>query len=209
MSGFLVTGPADVAEGAAWLVQAEPRFQTVLDAVNPLPLRLKPPGFATLIDIIISQQVSLASAAAIRARMVEAGLMQQDAVRLASDADLQGAGLSRPKVRYVRAVAEAALEYEAMTQLSDDDLATTLTAIKGIGPWTAQIYGMFAMGRADMFAPGDLALQEAARVLFDLEARPDAKVLAGMAEAWSPWRSVAARALFAYYRVIKNRDGLI
>ncbi len=205
----LVTGPADVAEGAAWLVQAEPRFQTVLEVVNPLPLRLKPPGFATLIDIIISQQVSLASAAAIRARMEAAGLMQQDAVRLASDADLQGAGLSRPKVRYVRAVADAALAYEAMTGLSDDHLAVTLTAIKGIGPWTAQIYGMFAMGRADMFAPGDLALQEAAKVLFDLGARPDAKTLARMAQDWSPWRSVAARALFAYYRVIKNREGVL
>ncbi|WP_299875026.1 DNA-3-methyladenine glycosylase 2 family protein [uncultured Sulfitobacter sp.] len=209
MRAGLVTGPADVAEGAAWLVQAEPRFQTVLDVVNPLPLRLKPPGFATLIDIIISQQVSLASAAAIRARMEAAGLMQQDAVRLASDADLQGAGLSRPKVRYVRAVADAALAYETMIGLSDDDLTLTLTAIKGIGPWTAQIYGMFAMGRADMFAPGDLALQEAAKVLFDLDARPDAKTLAHMAQDWSPWRSVAARALFAYYRVIKNRDGLL
>lgn len=205
----VITGPEDVARGAAWLVQAEPRFARVLEAVNPLPLRLKSPGFGTLVDIIISQQVSLASAAAIRARMVEAGLMQEDAVRVASDEDLQGAGLSRPKVRYVRAVAEATLDYDALTQLSDDDLAVTLTAIKGIGPWTAQIYGMFAMGRADMFAPGDLALQEAARVLFDLETRPDAKALALLAADWSPWRSVAARALFAYYRVIKNRDGLI
>lgn len=205
----MITGPADVAKGATWLVQAEPRFAPVLEAVNPLPLRLKPPGFETLIDIVISQQVSLASAAAIRARMVDAGLMRQEAVRAATDEELQGAGLSRPKVRYVRAVAEATLDYDALAKLSDDDLAATLTAIKGIGPWTAQIYGMFAMGRADMFAPGDLALQEAARVLFDLDARPDAKALAEMAEDWSPWRSVAARALFAYYRVIKNRDGLI
>lgn len=190
-------------------MQAEPRFAPVLEAVNPLPLRLKPPGFETLIDIVISQQVSLASAAAIRARMVDAGLMRQEAVRAATDEELQGAGLSRPKVRYVRAVAQATLDYDALAKLSDDDLAASLTAIKGIGPWTAQIYGMFAMGRADMFAPGDLALQEAARVLFDLDARPDAKALAEMAEDWSPWRSVAARALFAYYRVIKNRDGLI
>ena len=208
MTPRLITGPADVAEGAAWLVQAEPRFAQVLHAVNPLPLRLKPPGFATLIDIIISQQVSLASAAAIRGRMEEAGLMAQDAVRAASDAQLQAAGLSRPKVRYVRAVAEAGLSFDALAQLNDAELEARLTAITGIGPWTAQIYGMFAMGRADMFASGDLALQEAARVLFDLETRPDAKVLAGLAQAWSPWRSVAARALFAYYRIVKNREGL-
>ncbi|WP_370401675.1 DNA-3-methyladenine glycosylase family protein [Sulfitobacter sp. JB4-11] len=209
VSGRVITGPQDVAEGAAWLVGAEPRFAHVLAAVNPLPLRLRPPGFETLVDIIISQQVSLASAAAIRARMADAGLMDQAVVLQASDADLQAVGLSRPKVRYVRAVAEAALDYDGLAALSDAALADTLTAIKGIGPWTAQIYGMFAMGRADMFAAGDLALQEAARVLFELDARPDAKALALRAEAWSPWRSVAARALFAYYRVVKNREGLI
>ena len=108
----------------------------------------------------------------------------------------------------MRAVAEAGLSFDALAQLNDAELEARLTAITGIGPWTAQIYGMFAMGRADMFAPGDLALQEAARVLFDLEARPDANVLAGWAQAWSPWRSVAARALFAYYRIVKNREGL-
>lgn len=208
VSGRIIRGPDDVAEGAAWLVRVEPAFAQVLDAVNPLPLRLRPAGFATLVDIIIGQQVSVASAAAIRARMEAAGLMESAVVLQASDADLQGAGLSRPKVRYVRALAQAALEYDALTDLSDAQVATTLTAITGIGPWTAQIYGMFAMGRADMFAPGDLALQEAAKVLFDLETRPDAKGLADMAQAWSPWRSVAARALFAYYRVTKNRDGL-
>ena len=203
-----ITGPKDVAEGAAWLVSAEPRFATVLTAVDPLPLRLKPPGFETLIDIIISQQVSLASAAAIRARMADAGLLAEHAVRAASDDALRAAGLSRPKVRYVRAVAEAGLDHQALDGMADEALVAALTAITGIGPWTAQIYGMFAQGRVDMFAPGDLALQEAARVLFDLPARPDARALATMAEAWSPWRSVAARALFAYYRVVKNREGL-
>jgi DNA-3-methyladenine glycosylase II len=78
----------------------------------------------------------------------------------------------------------------------------------GIGPWTAQIYVMFCMGRADMFPPGDLALQEAAKVLFDLPRRPTPTALAGLAQDWSPWRSVAARALFAYYRMIKQREGL-
>ena len=70
------------------------------------------------------------------------------------------------------------------------------------------IYAMFSLGRADVFAPGDLALQEATRVLFDLAARPNDKVLRQMAEAWSPWRAVAARALWAYYRVAKNREGI-
>jgi DNA-3-methyladenine glycosylase II len=84
-----------------------------------------------------------------------------------------------------------------------------LVAVPGIGVWTAEIYAMFALGRADVFAPGDLALQEAARMLFQLEARPTEKALRQMAEAWSPWRSVAARILWAYYRVAKERDGVI
>ena len=84
----------------------------------------------------------------------------------------------------------------------------TLVAIPGIGAWTAEIYAMFALGRADVFAPGDLALQEAARLVFGLEARPSERALRAMAEAWSPWRAVAARVLWAYYRVAKTREGV-
>ena len=84
----------------------------------------------------------------------------------------------------------------------------TLVAVPGIGVWTAEIYAMFALGRADVFAPADLALQEAARMLFALEARPSERALRGMAEAWSPWRAVAARMLWAYYRVAKDREGI-
>ena len=92
--------------------------------------------------------------------------------------------------------------------MSNDAAVARLVEVPGIGPWTAQVYVMFAMGRADAFPPGDLALQEAAKVLFDLPARPTAQELAEMAQVWSPWRSVAARALFAYYRLIKQREGL-
>ena len=84
----------------------------------------------------------------------------------------------------------------------------TLVAVPGIGRWTAEIYAMFSLGRADVFAPGDLALQEAARILFDLDARPTEKALRQMAEPWSPWRGVAARLLWAYYRVAKDREGI-
>ena len=83
-----------------------------------------------------------------------------------------------------------------------------LTRIKGIGVWTAEIYAMFSLGRADVFAPGDLALQEAAARLFELPARPRERELRAMAEAWSPWRAVAARLLWAYYRVGTGREGV-
>ena len=186
----------------------EPRFAPVLQATGPLPLRLRPPGFGALVDIIISQQVSVASADAIRARLEAAGLRNAVAVRDVDEAALCAVGLSRPKARYVRALAAAELDYHALRRMPDAQAEATLCALKGIGPWTAQIYVMFALGRADGFAPGDLALQEAARAVFDLDARPTAQELAQMAQDWSPWRSVAARALFAYYRLLKNREGL-
>jgi len=204
----LIQSHDDLTEGAAWLAQAEPRFAPVLDQLGDLPLRLKPPGFKGLVEIIISQQVSVASADAIRLRMAEAGLFDPSKVRTAGQDGLRAAGLSKPKARYVHALALSDLDYAALELLPDADAITALTSLLGIGPWTAQIYVMFCLGRADMFPPGDLALQEAARVLFDLDARPTPDALALMAQQWSPWRSVAARTLFAYYRIIKQREGL-
>ena len=203
-----ITCDADVAEGAAWLAEAEPRFAMALTRTGPLPLRLRPPGFVGLLDIIVGQQVSVASARAIYARLVEAGLHQSENVLRAGDSGLRAAGLSRPKARYVLALAEREFDFDALHSLHDDDAIAALIDMPGIGPWTAQVYVMFCLGRRDVFPSGDLALQEAARGLFDLPARPTPKDLTTMAAAWSPWRSVAARLLFAYYRVLKQKEGL-
>ena len=203
-----IRGPEDVARGAAWLAAQVPQFATALAQTGPLPLRLRPGGFAGLLEVIISQQVSVASANAIRERMSAAGLMTSEAVRHAGEDGLRTAGLSRPKARYALALAEAEFDFDALEQMTDAEAIAALCALKGIGPWTAEVYVMFCMGRGDIFPSGDLALQEAAKHLFDLPARPSAEVLAQMAQDWSPWRSVAARALFAYYRILKNREGL-
>lgn len=204
----IITCDADVAEGAAWLASRSPAFAAALAHTGPLPLRLRAPGFAGLLEVIVGQQVSVASANAIKARLGAAGLICERSVRAGGPDGLRAAGLSGAKTRYALALAEAALDYDALAHAPDDEVFATLTAVKGIGPWTAQIYLMFCLGRADAFAPGDLALQVAAQSLFGLEARPNAAALARMAEDWRPWRSVAARALFAYYRVLKNREGL-
>lgn len=204
----LIVSDTDVTEGAAWLRAREPRFETALMLTGPLPLRLAPDGFGALFNKIVSQQVSVASAQAIWGRVQAAGLSAPEAVRAATDEDLKAVGLSRPKVKYARALAEADIDYAALRGASDADVIATLTAVSGIGVWTAQVYAMFNLGRADVFAPGDLALQEAVRVLFDLPARPSAKELEQMAQDWSPWRAVAARLLFTYYRVNKNREGI-
>ena len=130
------------------------------------------------------------------------------AMAVASDEALRAVGLSRQKARYGRALAQSDIDFDALRVMPDEVVVKTLTAVPGIGLWTAEIYAMFALGRADVFAPGDLALQEGAKVLFDLPERPRERELRAMAVAWSPWRSVAARVLWAYYHVAKQREGI-
>lgn len=208
MDERVITSDACVLEGAAWLARHDRRFAQALKDVGPLPLRLKSEGFDQLLNAIIGQQVSTASAAAIWGRLQAAHLITEDAVAAASDDDLRAVGLSGQKMRYARALAKARIDYSALRQMPSDAVIRTLTQVTGIGQWTAEIYAMFSLGRADVFAHGDLALQEAARVLLDLPERPKEKAMREIASDWSPWRSVAARVLWAYYRVAKQREGI-
>jgi DNA-3-methyladenine glycosylase II len=140
--------------------------------------------------------------------MLAAGLTQRDAIIDASAQDLRDVGLSWQKARYAKALAMSGIDFDALRLIDDAQVIAQLVTVTGIGTWTAEIYAMFALGRADVFAPGDLALQEGARLLFDLEARPSERGLRAMSQAWSPWRSVAARILWAYYHVEKRREGI-
>ena len=208
MVGRILESEADVAEGAAWLAAHHPRFAHALEQTGPLPLRRKPDGFETLLSAIVSQQVSVAAVNAIWARLEGAGLTTRAAVATAEEEALRAAGLSRQKVRYAVALAQSPVDFAALRAMPEDQAVAHLTEVPGIGRWTAEIYLMFALGRADVFAPADLALQEAARMLFDLPDRPREAPLRRMAEEWRPWRSVAAVALWAYYRVAKEREGI-
>ncbi len=202
---LLIETQADVDKGAAWLARAEPCFAAALKLTGPLPLRLKPDGFSALLDAIVSQQVSLASAAAIWQHLTSAGLDDPERMKKASDDDLRAVGLSRPKMRYARALAGADLPYADLRRLPDDVVIARLTEVTGIGRWSAEIYALQSLGRRDVFAAGDLALQEAAKLVFALADRPTESALRAMAAAWSPNRGVAARLLWAYYRVHKSR----
>ncbi len=206
--GRIITSEACVAEGAAWLSAREVRFADALKQTGALPLRLKPDGFETLLSAIVSQQVSVASANAIFGRLKAARLTGPRKVMWASEDELRACGLSRQKIRYAKALAEARIDYKILRVTPTEEVVETLIEVPGIGRWTAEIYAMFSLGRADVFAPADLALQESARLLFDLDDRPKEKALRDMAETWSPWRSVAARLLWAYYHVEKNREGI-
>lgn len=206
--GRIIHSDACVAEGAAWLADRDTRFAAALQQTGPLPLRLKPDGFAQLLNAIVSQQVSVASAAAIWGRLENAGLTAPEPVLASSDEALRALGMSRQKARYARALAEADIDYVALRCLTNDDAIKQLVEVPGIGVWTAEVYVMFCLGRADVFAPGDLALQESARLLFDLPERPKDRAFRQMAQEWTPWRSVAARLLWAYYRIATKRSGI-
>lgn len=206
--GRIIIGHDCIAEGTAWLAKAEPRFAHALSLTGLPPLRRRDDGFSALLGAIVSQQVSVASANAIWSRLEGAGLTGVGAIAAATDDDLRACGLSRQKARYARALAGAGIDFTALRALPDEEVIAILVQVSGIGRWTAEIYAMFSLGRADVFAPADLALQESARLLFDLPERPAERALREMAERWSPWRAVAARLLWAYYHVAKDREGI-
>ena len=197
-----------INEGASFLANIEPRFKSALEVTGELPLRLSPEGFERLLGAIISQQVSVAAANSIWKRLVKANLNGPRKIMRADDAQLRAVGLSRQKVRYARALAESKINFRSLRSMSSEEVINTLTQISGIGVWTAEIYTMFSLARADVFAAGDLALQESARLLFELRERPSEREIRQMAEKWSPWRAVAARLLWAYYSYSKKREGV-
>jgi DNA-3-methyladenine glycosylase II len=208
----LLETDAVLKRGLAVLAKADPVMARLAsEGVTP-QLRKRPPGFEGLAWIVVGQQVSTASASAIWGRLrtiLEPAT--PEVFRRLSDEDLRTAGLSSGKVRTLRAVAadimEGRLPLGDLHNFPADEAHSLLTRVKGIGPWTADVYLLFCLGHPDAFPSGDLAVQEAARLAYGLEQRPDAKALDALAERWRPWRGVAAKVLWAYYRAIKAREG--
>ena len=212
--GRLIACADSLGEGVAALQALDPEtVGLLLEIGGPPPLRRREPGFAGLAAIIVSQQVSVASAAAIFGR-VEARFqsLTPQAVLAAEEETLRGCGLSGPKLRALvsaaRAVAEG-LDLAALAALPAPEAHRALVAVKGIGPWTADIFLLFCLGHPDAFPVGDLALQEAARLALGLRKRPDPAKLEKLAERWRPFRGVAARMLWAYYGAVKARAGVL
>jgi DNA-3-methyladenine glycosylase II len=197
----------DVRDGVRALRRRCAVMRRVHDLAGHPPLRRRPAGFEGLARIIVGQQVSVASATAIWERTAAACVPFEPATLLAlSDKGLAGAGLSRPKIRTLRAIAAACADGLDLTRLddrSDQEIHDALTAITGIGPWTADVYILFCLGRADGWASGDLALQVAVQRAFELTDRPGKDEMLELAERWRPWRGVAARLLWAYYAALK------
>jgi DNA-3-methyladenine glycosylase II len=208
-----IDSDADIALGLAALTAADPRLIRIGEVAGPPPLRRRPGGFAGLASIVVSQQLSTASAAAIWGRLSAAfDPFEPAAMRRARTTRLQRIGLSAPKIRALkeiaRAVEDGAIDFDAIPSLAADEAHAMLTAVHGIGPWTADIYLLFCVGHADAWPAGDLALQEAARMAFELAARPTSKEMVVLAEPWRPWRGVVARLLWSYYRAVKGREAV-
>ena len=203
---------ADLAAGLAVLAEADARLAPVIRAAGPLPLRRRPAGFAGLLRVVVGQQVSVASADAIWARCLAVfPEMTPEAIGRARLPRFRRAGLSMPKIRTLRAVAAACrngFDLDGLAAMPAEEAHATLTAVKGIGPWTADIYLLFCLGHPDIFPAGDLALRVAVADAFGLEASPEVKDLAALAAVWSPWRSVAATLFWGYYAARKRSRGL-
>lgn len=197
-----------ILEGIEHLKRADPRLLPVVEMAGEVPLRRRAPDFAGLVNIVVSQQVSVASGNAIYSR-VEELVSPFEAVTLAgiTDEELGKAGLSRPKIRTMRAIAGAingGLDLAALASCPPEEAHARLCEIKGVGRWTADIYLLFCAGHPDIFPSGDVALQNAVRDAFGLEDRPKPDALDEIAGQWAPWRGVAARLFWAYYRALRQ-----
>lgn len=203
--------PGWAAAARAGLFAREPRFAAIESRAGALPWRRRAPGFPGLLRCICGQMISQAAAEAIWARLntIE-GALDPARFALMDDALLCGTGgLSRPKAAHARsaarAVADGTLAPARIAALDDAAALTAISAVKGLGPWTAAIYLLFAEDRADIFPPGDVALAAGAAQLLGLPARPDPRALALMAAAWAPHRSMAARLLWHHWRHATGR----
>jgi len=200
---------ADLDRMVQRLLALDSDLAPLASATGELPLRLHEPGFAGLVRIILGQQVSQASATAVYNRLVSeiSPLTPENFMARGLDAWVR-VGLTRPRQRTIEQVCAAILDgrlaLQSLPGLQAKDAIAILTSVKGIGPWSAEVYLMFCEGHADIFPAGDLALKEAVRMWLGLEARPDEAHMRDIASRWKPLRSVAARLFWAYYKILKS-----
>lgn len=209
----IIEDERDLRRGVRYLCKTCEHMHRVYQAAGEPPLRRREAGFEGLARIVVGQQLSVASASAIWERTF-AAVQPFTAEKFSRrrDATYQAAGLSRAKIRTLRGIAKAIstseIDLAGLGHLPEDEVHEALTALPGVGPWTADVFLMFCLGRADAWAAGDLALQVAAQHAMVLDERPSVPELAELAERWRPWRGVAARLLWTYYRVLQdNKSG--
>jgi DNA-3-methyladenine glycosylase II len=198
----------DLARALNTLAEQDPRLKPLLLQTGMPALRRREAGFAGLASTICGQQLSTFAAAAIWARVTAAfDPFDHEIIRRARAAKLGRLGLSAAKIKTLKAIAteiaKGRLDLMALAEMPADDAHAALTALHGIGPWTADVYLLFCLGHGDAWPAGDLALQEAIKIAFGMATRPTTKAMAGLGDIWRPWRGAAAHLFWAYYRVTK------
>jgi DNA-3-methyladenine glycosylase II len=205
---------ADLEAAMHALLEQDPRLKPIFALTGMPALRRREPGFAGLAAIVSGQQLSIASAAAIWGRVSAAfDPFDPEALRRARADRLGRLGLSAAKIKTLKGVARelssGRLNLDVLANEDADVAHHTLTALHGIGPWTADVYLLFCLGHGDAWPAGDLAVQEAVKIGLGLKTRPTEKEMAPLAEPWRPMRGVAAHLWWSYYRVLKRREGVI
>ena len=207
-----IKSQADIREGLDALARADPVIAAVRAETGEVSLNWSQPGFAGLVQIIMAQQLSKFAAEAIWRRLcARVRPMTPEQLSRTREATLRGCGLSAAKVATVRALAQALragqVDLDGIDGRPAEDVIDELCQIKGIGPWTAELYLLFGIGHADIWPAGDLALQVAVGEALELAERPNARAVAEIAARWRPWRGVAARLFWSYYRVRRGNRG--
>lgn len=190
------------------LIAIEPKFAAVYLQVGMPSLRQNAGGFEQMMRAMVGQQLSVAAASSIWQRLMDADLTNPSAINSATDETLRAQGLSKQKIRYVRSLVEHDIDFVALTMMLDEEVIKTLTAVTGIGRWTAEMYLLFSLKRADILAVDDLAIKVAAMELLGLAERPTPKQLKYLTQDWSPHRSAASLLLWSYYGFLRNKTAV-
>ena len=190
------------------LINIEPRFAPIYEQVGVPDLRHNAGGFTQIMRAMVGQQLSVAAAASIWQRLVDRGLTTPAAIHAATDEDLRTQGLSKQKIRYTRSLVEHDIDFSVLETLTDEEVIKTLIAVIGIGRWTAEMYLLFSLKRADVLAVDDLAIKVAAMDLLGLAERPTPQQLKGLAQDWSPHRSAASLLLWQYYGFLRQKTAM-
>lgn len=195
----------DVNAGLEFLSKKDYYLANLICKKSDFSLPKRNAGFAALLKIIISQQLSTTAANSIWNKFIDSNLTSRTNILAANEQTLLSRGLSRQKCIYVKALADEDINYNDLAKKSSEEIVNRLTQIKGIGKWTAQIYCLFSLGKANIFPSGDLALQEAIKIIFGLKERPSEQEVIKISENWDPWKSLAAHLLWDYYNKIKKK----
>ncbi len=200
--------PEQLTTHISALIAIEPKFAPVYEQVGIPSLRHNTGGFEQLMRAMVGQQLSVAAAASIWQRLVDADLTTPIMVQKAEDETLRAQGLSKQKTRYVRSLVAHDIDFAALETMPNEAVVKTLTAVTGIGRWTAEMYLLFSLKRADVLAVDDLAIKVAAMTLLDLPERPTPKQLNILTQDWSPHRSAASLLLWSYYGLLRNKTAI-